>query len=508
VNNYNEDDHSEPFENTEGSRKVAKVAKVAGGVPESPLPLYPQLIPSKSYPVSALGETMGKAASAIVSKCFVSPPIASQSILAAACLAVQGHVDVELLSGQSRPCSLYLITVARSGDRKSTADNEASEGIRRHEQSCEQIYKVQCAEWQLEHDIWTSKKAKLKAATSGDSDAKLQTQLKSLGPEPKKPLLPVVQLPDPTIEGLVKNWVELPGSIGIFSAEGGQFIGGYSMAAEPRVGSAAALSTFWDGTPYRRIRAGDPPLLLAGRRLCIHLMIQPEIAATFLSDRSMRDQGLLSRLNIASPESLAGQRLYRPSNSTDQGHIKIFNDKVFGILQKTPPLAGKAENELKPRVLTISQPGKEKLIEFSDSVEAKLAKGGSFEHVQDVGAKAMENACRIAAVLAAFDDIECDVITEDYITRAIEIAKWYLDEAARLADNQVTDPIVLMAQKLLDWLHNQGKETFSIHDILNRGPSPLRTKKALTPVLKVLIEHNWITESSDRPKIFRLNREG
>ena len=46
-----------------------------------------------------------------------------------------GHADVLLPYGQTRPLSLYLVTVAASGDRKSTADNEALWPVRKREKA-------------------------------------------------------------------------------------------------------------------------------------------------------------------------------------------------------------------------------------------------------------------------------------------------------------------------------------------------------------------------------------
>jgi hypothetical protein len=47
-----------------------------------------------------------------------------QSVLAAASLAVQAHADVETLGG-SAPLSLFFLSVAESGERKSSADKLA-----------------------------------------------------------------------------------------------------------------------------------------------------------------------------------------------------------------------------------------------------------------------------------------------------------------------------------------------------------------------------------------------
>ena len=42
--------------------------------------------------------------------------------------------------------------------------------------------------------------------------------------------------------------------MGVFSAEGGQFIGGHGMSEDNRLKTAAALSGVWDGEPIKRVR--------------------------------------------------------------------------------------------------------------------------------------------------------------------------------------------------------------------------------------------------------------
>jgi hypothetical protein len=89
------------------------------------LPLFPPLPPAAPYPLDALGPILGEAASAIARKVQAPAAIAAQSVLAAASLAVR-HANVSVgLHGQRRPLSLYLVSSASSGDRKSTTDNEA-----------------------------------------------------------------------------------------------------------------------------------------------------------------------------------------------------------------------------------------------------------------------------------------------------------------------------------------------------------------------------------------------
>ena len=55
--------------------------------------------------------------------------------------------------------------------------------------------------------------------------------------------------------------------MGVFSGEGGQFIGGHAMSEEHRLKTASGLSLLWDGEPIKRVRQGDGFFVLRGRRV-------------------------------------------------------------------------------------------------------------------------------------------------------------------------------------------------------------------------------------------------
>jgi Protein of unknown function (DUF3987) len=99
-------------------------------------------------------------------------------------------------------------------------------------------------------------------------------------------------------------------SIGVFTAEGGQFIGSHSMAKEQRLRTATAYSQAWDGQAIKRIRASEDTLILIGRRVSAHIMAQPDVAALLLGDQLLVAQGLLSRILLSAPASLTGTRLW------------------------------------------------------------------------------------------------------------------------------------------------------------------------------------------------------
>jgi hypothetical protein len=75
------------------------------------------------------------------------------------------------------------------------------------------------------------------------------------------------------------------------------------MNADNRQKTLAALNDLWQGNPIRRTRAGEGHATLHGRRLAMHLMVQPDVARAFMSDRA----SLGHRLSGAVPDLRTAQ---------------------------------------------------------------------------------------------------------------------------------------------------------------------------------------------------------
>ena len=177
--------------------------------------------------------------------------------------------------------------MAGSGDRKSTADAEALWPIRKREKALRAEHDADFADWAIRYAAHAAQKRKIEV-DKGLNLIDRTNELRALGPEPRRPLEPLLTAPDPTIEGLAKAWVNAPAGLGLFSAEGGAFFGGHGMSQDHKLKTAAGLSELWDGNGIRRMRAGDGLSILSGRRLSAHLMAQPEAAAVFLTDPVLR----------------------------------------------------------------------------------------------------------------------------------------------------------------------------------------------------------------------------
>src|SRR5262245_20366445 len=128
-----------------GAEAVRESVRTAEDVKaEAPRPLMRELQPADPFPTDALGDLLAPAARAIPERVQAPLAIGGQSVLAAAGLATQAHVDVALPigGGQLKPVSNYFVTVAMTGERKSECDRQAGWPIRKREKEMRDKYDV------------------------------------------------------------------------------------------------------------------------------------------------------------------------------------------------------------------------------------------------------------------------------------------------------------------------------------------------------------------------------
>jgi len=299
-------------------------------------------------------------------------------------------------------------------------------------------------------------------------------------------------------------WVNAPAALGIFSAEGGQFFGGPGMSPENKLKTASALSSLWDGSGHRRVRASDGLIDLVDRRLASHLMLQPDPAAAVLADPILKSQGLLSRFLVAAPASLSGTRLCRDPEASDVAAIEAYAAHLHEILSMPWPLAEGKRNELRPRELVLLPRAAAALKAFSDHIECQCGAEGELAPIRDFAAKAAEHAARIAGVLTIVEDPQARETSVDAIACGITLTEWYVMEALRLHASARTDPKLITAQRLLDWMRRQVEPVIAFRDILWCGPNELRRKNSAEATIQILVDHGLIIEVSPRPRAYRV----
>ena len=464
-----------------------------------PLPLRRALPPADPFPLAALGPVLEQAARAIMDRVQCPDAIAAQSVLGAASLAAQAHADVIIpATGHARPLSLFLVTVAASGERKSAADGEALEPLRRREEEIREQYARARPSYDNAKAAWDEARKKALGKAKGDYAAG-RDALERLGPTPVPPPAPMLLVREPTLGGLHKLFGEAEPSLGLFSDEGGGFLGGHGMSEENRLHMAAGLSELWDGAPIRRVRVGDGATILPGRRLAAHLMIQPGVADRLLSNVELGQQGLLSRLLVAAPASLAGTRMQRTADPRSRSALDAYTRRLLDLLELEAP---KQDGALKPRRLELNGRAADLWRTFADDTERQLGPGGTLEPVRGFANKLAEHAARLAGVIQLIDVPQATGVGGEAMERGIALARFYAREALRLFHTGAIPPEVAQAELLLSWLHADGsKPLVGIGHVYQRGPNSIRTKAKARAAIDVLEEHGWLHPIPDGAEI-------
>lgn len=456
---------------------------------EGPQPLLRRIPSGADYPAQALGP-LRQAVEAVQDMTQAPLGIAAQSALSVAALAVQGFADVETLGGDA-PCSLFCLTIAESGERKSSCDRLLMRGVRDHEGVQAETYRRAIVENEVAREIWTGRRKRMLVEAAGADKMKAmgaEADLRALGPEPRPPLSPSLTAQEPTFEGLLKLYQAGRPALGLFSDEAGGFIGGHAMNSDNRLKTIAGLSQLWNGDTVNRIRSGDGASSYPGRRLAMHLMAQPVAARPLMADPQASGQGFLARFLITEPPSAIGTRLRRGHDPASETAVSAFTARLVAILETPMPTGGNPQ-ELTPSRLPLAAGAKELLWRFYDAVERAQAAGQPMEHVRAYASKSVEQAARIAGVLTLWADLDAPEVTPQAMGWGIELALFYLTEAPRLAEAGLVSEATAKAERLRRWLVESWPHDVVIpSEILQHGPNVLRERKALDGPLSMLIK--------------------
>ncbi len=475
-----------------------KFSETSPAVPE-PEPIAPEQSAQAAYPVEALGALLGGAVMATSSLAFVPHSMAAQSILAACALAVQPHFNIKLPTGQERPTTLFLVSVAESGDRKSTSDDEAMSPIREYERELEEIHQREVANAALQQSAWDeAKKAATQRAKTRGRDA-LEEAYRELGPRPEGPTEPTIIVRTGSTQGLLKRINFTRPSLGLMSDEGGSWLGGFGMTEDNRLMTISTLSDFWDGKTIQTMTSGEGFMALRGRRLAFHLMIQPILAGRLLGNAEAQGQGFLSRLLVSQPESLAGTRLVvvdAPPNIEAINQLQAYKERLSRVIRATLPVEP-GTNILQPRCLTMSRQAQLMWWEFYNSIESRLGADGDLQSVKGFVGKLPEMAARIAANLLAFErGMSAEELDAETLARGIAIAQFYLSEALRLFGAQTVEQIYVDARLVSQWIKDKWPENLiSVSAISSKGPSFVRNRSDyIRDIIALLVRHNHLSE--------------
>ncbi len=218
-----------------------------------PLPLAVKVEP-EPYQLDALPGTIRAAVEEVQAFTKAPVPLVASSALGALSLAIQPHADVKRAEKLTGPVCLYLLSIADSGERKSTCDGFFTAAIRKYEREQAEAFKPELKHHKAGLAAWTAERDGILLA------------IKEASKKGK-------------------------------ASEAGAVLGAHGMSKDSITRNLALLNILWDGGVLPIGRRTSESFTVRGVRLTMALQIQEATLRSFF-DRSnglARGTGFLAR---------------------------------------------------------------------------------------------------------------------------------------------------------------------------------------------------------------------
>ena len=461
-----------------------------------PRPLLPDLEAAEPYPIEALPPLMRDATRAIAEHVQAPLALAAQCVIGAAVYLAQTRVNApHIHNPDGMPSSIFLLTLADSGDRKSECRRLAFKKIDEAEAKARTDHRQACAE--------------VTTMADGLKGKPLETFMAEhpLPPDPR------TQYSDATFEPIAGAFIRGMPAATWDTDEGGQVLGGASLKADTRAATLGGLVKAFDTGSFERTRSQgnmEGSGFAYHRRLSLHLLAQAVTVADALADPLLRGQGFLPRFLFASPTSIAGTRLL----TAEQLGRKAYTDPRLqrywarcDAIAATTQAIDHETGEVKPPVLQLTPEAEQDWLEFYNEVEGEQSPLGKFANLRPFAGRAGELVRRLAAVFACFEDkTELD---DECMTRAAAIVRHSLSEWRRYTDSAASDPRLQQAAALMEWLRDPSRaddwQEFHRDKLGKSGPPTTRkSARERDRLLAVLAAHHHLLTTDG--KHFSINR--
>ncbi|MBL8492967.1 MAG: DUF3987 domain-containing protein [Rhodocyclaceae bacterium] len=479
------------------------------GWPE-PQPLTAKVEP-EPYPIDALPAPIRAAVEEVAGFVKAPIPMVASSALAALSLAAQAHADVKRAERLVGPVGLFLLTIADSGERKSTCDGFFARAIREYEEAQAQEAKPALKSYRAAIEAWEAKRGGIKDkirqhVKSSKPTADMESALCNLEHDkPEPPRIPRLLYADATPEALAYGLAQQWPAGGVVSAEAGIVFGSHGMGKDSVMRNLGLLNQLWDGTGLTVDRRSTESFTVHGARLTVALQVQEPTLREFFSRSGAlaRGTGFLARFLVAWPESTQGQRPFTEAPANWPA-LAGFNRRIAAILSQPAPLED--GGGLAPPALPLTPEAKAAWIAYHDAIESELASGGELYDVRDVASKSADNAARLAALFQLFDGAGGAIGAEAF-DGASRIAAWHLHEARRFFGELALPEELADAARLDSWLisHCKREQTCSAKKNHVRQHGPIRDGSRLDVALRELSALDRVRLAGERPQMIQVN---
>lgn len=461
------------------------------------------------YPLNAFHHVVRQAAEEVQHHVQAPDALVGMAFLTTLSVACQGLIDVRLPSGQIRPVSLNLLTIADSGERKSGVDSLVSAPIHAFDEATEhqhdldrKTHAVRYQFWKAGHSGLQRKIARL--AQQGTLDDALYEELaKHADQAPAAPRMRRIMRHNATERALMEALSGTGEAIAFMCDEGDVILRGGAMR------QLGLLNKVWDGTRLLTFdRAHGRSLVARHPRMTVGIMVQQSVLQTYLDRQGdmARGSGHWARYLVGWPTSTQGMR-YMSYVDPSWVHLPKFHRRVAALLDTSGRQKG--AGHLERTVIELSDDAKVRWVDMLNTTETMVQPWGELRDIRDFAAKAMEQVARVAALFHWFSE-QAGTLSVDTLERSLRIVKWHLYEFKRIFSPQCIVPKAqLDAETLERYLHAhywcRGFTVAPKNSVLHDGP--LRPVQRLDAALDHLCASNRTRIEADakRKRYVQLN---
>ncbi|WP_421217291.1 DUF3987 domain-containing protein [Aeromonas enteropelogenes] len=417
------------------------------------------------------------------------------SMFNAMAVAVQASTDIlHPFTHKPIPLSLYCITVAESGTRKSTVENLLMAPFRDFEQRQENDSKKRRKHYDDEIDIYNIRlkilKTNLKKAIANqnkEDETKAGAELKRH--KENKPIAepaPRILVSDITQSALQKALSASWNALCLNTDEAGKILNGKDFSVP------SFYNVLWDATPFSIERIATGRSQVANYRFSMNLMLQPSVFAKYsrIHGEQARESGFFARclFSFVQPSLTIQQPVV---NAEPTPHLDKFIARITTLLDSAYEqfLCGQLHER---RVLALRDTTQIAKLEHDKEVYRIQINTDDHPQAPQFIQRATEHTLRLAGVMHAFlAGNGNDAINDDLVFSAIQMMKEYSGRYQQAVDyHEITEALI---QALLTFIqqHTHYHSSLNLYVtsktlLLQKGPSKLRKKDQLDVALAIL----------------------
>lgn len=331
---------------------------------------------------------------------------------------------------KSAHCNNYYITIAKSGERKSTVqdmileyyENLYTEGLLVEKYAAqERIYNAEIAAWDSE-----GKKSKKKTGFNDFGNDQINN-------EPQVPIDPEILIDDMTREGLFYKLSKGLPWCGIWSAEGGTLFTSIGMNKENQGKLYLMLNKLWSNEKITstRMYAKGTRGIPRNTVVSLNLAMQESVFYKYIATDNCEELGFTARLLICKPKSLAGTRVPEEIKTEENSAFSVFQRLIGSNLINITQSYQKTR-KLNFQTLQLSPQAKEYFKTIWCQIEEGQKEDGSYEHYGAFASKLPQHVLRLAVNLMWLDDVLNKEVTLEHIKGAYELGLWYMKQQKTL----------------------------------------------------------------------------